>query len=704
MYFVIVFLFEIDYFFLKNTFFRLLPKFSQKYENMQQTDRKPNQLIHETSPYLLQHAYNPVDWYAWGEAAFAKARNEDKPIIVSIGYSACHWCHVMERESFENEAIAEIMNENFVCIKIDREERPDVDQIYMDAVQKMGLQGGWPLNVFLMPNAEPFYGGTYFPARNWALLMKEISRAYAQHYDQLAQSAQEFKEALAESEVAKYNLPSQAPFLNLKELELIFSTLPKHFDYEKGGFGQAPKFPMPSIYQFLLRYLQQTEHGLAYEHLILSLDRMAEGGIYDQIGGGFARYSTDSEWLVPHFEKMLYDNAQLLSLYSDAYSLLGQKNYREIVFQTVQFLKNELKSPENGFYSALDADSEGVEGKFYVWQKQEIEELFGEEAEEVAHYYGITEAGNWEETNILHRKPKLGQKESEVGTEKKQSWDKKLLQKRSERLRPSLDDKILTSWNALTIKGLADAYKVFGEKDFLDLAIKNAEFLEQNLIRGNKVFRTYKNGKANLAAYLDDYASLIQAFVALYQVCFDEKWIAKAHELLKYTLQNFYDPSEEMFFYTDSDGEALIVRKKELFDNVIPASNSVMAQNLYSLGLFFDKSEYIELSDRMLGRVQPLLGKEARHLSNWACLFAERIKPTAEIVVTGENAKEIALELQRKGYFPNRIVLASNEPSSILPLFEGRLGKKETLIYVCRNKTCLMPAQTVAEAWEQIKN
>ncbi len=666
---------------------------------MHQIDRKPNQLIHETSPYLLQHAYNPVDWCAWGEAALAKARNEDKPIIVSIGYSACHWCHVMERESFENEAIAELMNDHFVCIKIDREERPDVDQIYMDAVQKMGLQGGWPLNVFLMPNAEPFYGGTYFPARNWALLLKEISRAYDQHYDQLARSAGEFKEALAESEIAKYNLPSQAPFLNLKQLELIFSTLPKHFDYEKGGFGQAPKFPMPSIYQFLLRYFLQTENGLAYDHLILSLDRMGEGGIYDQIGGGFARYSTDSDWLVPHFEKMLYDNAQLLSLYSEAYSLTRQPNYQDIVFQTVQFLQNELKSPENGFYSALDADSEGVEGKFYVWQKKEIEELFGNEAAEVLDYYGITEVGNWEVTNILNRKPK-----SDTATEKKQNWDKKLLEKRNERIRPSLDDKILTSWNALTIKGLADAYSIFGEKEFLDLAIRNAEFLERNLIQNSKVFRTYKNGKANLAGYLEDYAFLIQAFVALYQVCFEEKWISAAHELLKYTLQNFYDPAEEMFFYTDSEGESLIARKKELFDNVIPASNSVMAQNLYSLGLFFDKTEYIELSDRMLGRVQPLLGKEVRHLSNWACLFAQRIKPTTEIVVTGENAKKIALELQKMAYFPNKIVLASSELSSILPLFEGRLGKKETLIYVCRNKTCLMPVRTVAEAWEQIKN
>ncbi|MFC0183552.1 thioredoxin domain-containing protein [Pseudarcicella hirudinis] len=429
-----------------------------------------NRLSQETSPYLLQHAHNPVNWYPWSEEALHKAKTENKPVLVSIGYSACHWCHVMERESFENEDIARIMNEHFINIKVDREERPDVDAIYMDAVQAMGVNGGWPLNVFLMPDGKPFYGGTYFPPQNWRQMLLAVNNGFSNHFEELQKSAEGFTKNMLFSESEKYGLTIEEKLFSEKGLENMFKKLAFGFDAEWGGFNRAPKFPMPSIWLFMLRYFRSSNNPEALEHLKLTLNKMAQGGIYDQLGGGFARYSVDGEWFCPHFEKMLYDNGQLVSLYAEAYSLTKEPLYKETVYETIEWLSREMVNAEGGFYSALDADSEGVEGKFYTWTRHEIEQILGENAGEFCETYQVTEAGNWEdEVNILWKaEPVLNSKFAES--------IRLLMLARDQRIRPGLDDKVLCSWNALMLKGLVDAYRVFNEDRFLVLAKKQCAF------------------------------------------------------------------------------------------------------------------------------------------------------------------------------------------------------------------------------------
>lgn len=683
----------------------------------QKKEGTPNRLIDATSPYLLQHAYNPVDWYPWGPEALAKAQEEDKPIIVSIGYSACHWCHVMERESFENAHIAKIMNDNFVCIKVDREERPDVDAIYMNAVQAMGMQGGWPLNAFLMPNTEPFYAGTYFPPRNWATLLNKITDIYQKNRQELANSAQKFGESIATSEVIKYGLTQQEAEFTLEDLDQMFEGLAPYFDKELGGMQKAPKFPMPSIYAFLLNYALSTENQdfkrQASQQVKRTLNAIGQGGIYDQIGGGFARYSVDAEWFAPHFEKMLYDNGQLISLYADAYALTKDEYYKNIVFESIEFVARELTSEEGGFYSALDADSEGEEGKFYIWTYEELSTILSDpqDLKLFCAYYKVSNTGNWEKgTNILY--PKISEKEFaelqaiplETLREKLKQWKKQLLEIRDKRIRPGLDDKILTSWNGLMLKGLVDAYRVFQEPKFLEMALQNAQFLLDKVRQEDQLLHSYKNGTAHIIAYLEDYASVIQAYTALYQATFDFKWLKEARRLAKYTIQNFYDAEENMFFFTDAQGEKLIARKKEIFDNVIPASNSMMAQNLYILGLLLDNTEFLDISRKMLSRVKTVMLKNIEYLANWGQLFTWMAKPTAEIAIIGEKYLDFRAELDQR-YFPNKILMGSANPSDRLPLLENRLAIDEkTTLYVCFNKACQLPVHTVPEAWEQIQS
>ncbi|MES2731961.1 MAG: thioredoxin domain-containing protein [Bacteroidota bacterium] len=669
-----------------------------------------NRLAQETSPYLMQHAHNPVDWFPWGSEALAKAQQEDKPIIVSIGYSACHWCHVMERESFENEQVAEIMNQHFVCIKVDREERPDVDAIYMDAVQAMGINGGWPLNVILTPEAKPFYGGTYFPARQWGNLLLQVAEAYQQQKAQLVESAEKFTQQLALSESQKYGLVSANEQYSLEELRSTFAKLASGFDRKLGGMNKAPKFPMPSIYRFMLRYYQLTKDERALNQIKVTLDQIAFGGIYDQVGGGFARYSVDAEWFAPHFEKMLYDNGQLIGLYAEAFSLTKDPLYQEVVYQTIDFVAREMTNAEGGFYSALDADSEGVEGKFYVWTKAELDTLLGADSEWFCDYYHVTEDGNWEHgQNILYR---TRREEVFAGFLKEsvaefrlrlQSAHATLMQARAQRIRPGLDDKVLCSWNALMLNGLVDAYRVFGEADFLTMALRNAEFLQTRMRNGAKLWHTYKDGRASLAGYLEDYALVIEAYLNLYQATFDEKWLTEADHLAKYVTRNFYDEQEELFFFTDAEGEALIARKKELFDNVIPASNSVMANNLYFLGLLLDKPQYTELSAKMLDRVKKLVLTNVQYLTNWACLFTYRVAPTVEIAIVGQEYLQFRQAID-ESFFPNKVLVGTLEESeSSLPLLENRLAQGgKTTVYVCYNKACQLPVSTVAEAWEQV--
>ncbi|MBC8084200.1 MAG: thioredoxin domain-containing protein [Hymenobacter sp.] len=664
-----------------------------------------NRLARESSPYLLQHAHKPVDWYPWGGEALHRAQAEQKPILVSIGYAACHWCHVMERESFENPRIAAVMNAYFVCIKVDREERPDVDQVYMEALQTMGVPGGWPLNVFLTPEAKPFYGGTYLPARGWTQLLTSIGQAYQNEGRQeLDASAEQFARGLQVSELEKYRLPTTTEEFSEAEFRQLVDNLTAKFDRERGGLDRTPKFAMPGIWRFLLRAYQLSGHEPLLAQTNRTLREIAWGGLYDQVGGGFARYSVDAEWRVPHFEKMLYDNGQLISLYAEAYQLTQDKSYREVVYDTVRFIERELTSPDGGFYSSLDADTEGEEGKFYVFSREELRGILGDEEPLAADYYGCTAIGNWEHSrNILHRRQsdndfaEVHQLGSDVLAALVRGWKQKLLAARQQRPRPALDDKLLAGWDALLLQGLLDAYRAFAEPDFLALALRNAHFIQDKLRNGTGLYRSYKNGRATVSGFLEDYALVIQAYTSLYEATFEEAWLREAEILTEYGLAHFFDPAEELFFFTDDTGEQLIARKKELFDNVIPASNSVMAHNLHRLGLHLENSRYAALAAAMLRRVRALAVREPQHLTNWAALYAAQLRPTAEIVIVGPEAAALRRELARH-YLPNT-VLAGTESMSELPLLRGREARHgQTTIYVCFNRTCQQPVHTVAEA------
>jgi uncharacterized protein len=660
------------------------------------TDKKANRLIHTTSPYLLQHAYNPVDWYPWGNEALQKAKQEDKPILVSIGYSACHWCHVMERESFEKNEVAKVMNEYFVCIKVDREERPDIDQIYMEAVQALGVNGGWPLNVFLTPDQKPFFGGTYFSPQTWVQVLTNINKAFLANRVQIEDTAEELRLHLLKSDVERFKQTLSSSELKT-DLSLLFQNLEKRFDRNLGGMNKAPKFVMPTLWLWLLRYHSLNKNEDALHMVTHTLTKMAQGGLYDQLAGGFARYSVDAEWFAPHFEKMLYDNAQLMSLYAEAFSITQSERYKEIVYETFHWLSTEMTSPEGGFYSALDADSEGVEGKFYCWTYPELEAVFGEETNKVATYFQATDEGNWEHgMNIL-----LDIHEGSYPQIK--PIKEKMLQARSKRIRPGLDDKILTGWNAMMIHGLTDAYKTFGDNAFLQLALRNISFLETYLIENGKVFRTYKGKRSDTEGFLEDYAFLIQAYTSLYQVTFNEDWLHKAELWCKYVMENFYDGTEGYFHFNSNTAEQLIARKKDIMDNVIPSSNSVMARNLFRLGVLLDREDWKTISITMTSQLISLIESEPSYMSNWGILLAEITTGFAEVVFVGNDAEQKRKELHTH-YLPFTSTLGTKTKSA-LPLFEGREAKNsETLIYVCFNKTCKLPTTQINEALEQIKH
>ncbi|NOT73780.1 MAG: thioredoxin domain-containing protein [Cyclobacteriaceae bacterium] len=655
-----------------------------------------NRLIHSTSPYLLQHAHNPVDWFEWGKEALEKAKKEDKPILVSIGYSSCHWCHVMERESFENNDIAGIMNEHFVCIKVDREERPDIDQIYMDAVQAMQQQGGWPLNVFLTPDQNPFYGGTYFPPQNWTQLLTQIYKTFEVKRDQINESSEDLRNHLQRSDLSRFAQEPGLEKFTKESLENMYKVLASRFDATWGGMEKSPKFVMPTLWLFLLRYYKMTGNAEALHMVSFTLKKMNMGGLYDQLGGGFSRYSVDGEWFAPHFEKMLYDNGQLVSLYAEAYSITKDELFRDTVYETVGWLKREMMHSEGGFYSALDADSEGVEGKFYTWTYEELTKALGKDLAAAADYFNAHEEGNWEHgMNILLRPDDLS-----VPEEIKKIKEK-LLSVRATRIRPGLDDKILTGWNAMMIQGLVDAYKAFGDESFLALALKNIGFIEANLMEGDRIFRAFKNKRSETEGFLEDYAFLIQAYISLYQVTFDEQWLKKAEASTQYALKNFYDAEEGYFWFSSVKAEKLIAQKKEIFDNVIPSANSVMARNLFHLGILLDNESWKKMATDMTSRLASLIESEPGYSSNWGILFSQITAKTAEIVIVGKKASEIRKELH-KHYLPFALTLGT-ESSSALPLFEGR-GQTDgrTKIYVCRNKVCQLPVETINEALAQL--
>jgi uncharacterized protein YyaL (SSP411 family) len=666
-----------------------------------------NRLIHSTSPYLLQHAHNPVDWFEWGSEAHTKAVAESKPILVSIGYSSCHWCHVMERESFENHDIAAIMNEHFVCIKVDREERPDVDQIYMDAVQAMGMNGGWPLNVFLTPDQKPFYGGTYFQPRPWASLLINLNKAWKEKHAEILQSANDLKNHLNTSDLSRF-ASSTSP-LALKMSDAMFDVLKAKFDTVYGGLDKAPKFVMPSIWEFLLRHYHLTQNQEALNMVDFTLTNVACGGILDQLGGGFARYSVDAHWFAPHFEKMLYDNGQLLSLYSEIYTITKKPLYRETLQSTIAWLQREMTHPDGGFYSALDADTEGAEGKFYVWTYEEFVQTAGPDAELAAAYFNIKPHGNWEHgQNILTTPDSMAEFAQAFQTSEEKvrqaitMASQKLFEKRKGRPAPGLDDKILLGWNAMSIAGLVDAAIALRDEQSLTMATKAMTFLEKNLIHNGTAYRSFKNKHSNTEAFLEDYAFLIKAYLKLYQATFDETYLHQAKTWCTYVIANFYDTADGYFHFSSLQAEKLIARKKEVFDNVIPSGNSVMARNLIWLADYFDKLDWLELANKMITPLSALITGEPAYTSNWGMAMLELVQGLDEIAISGPQYKTYRNEFGEH-FFPFAAFAGANAKST-LPLLENRSAKvDQTLIYVCKNKACRLPVNTISEALKELR-
>jgi uncharacterized protein YyaL (SSP411 family) len=665
-------------------------------------EEQTNQLINETSPYLLQHAHNPVNWHAWNELTLHKAKEENKPILVSIGYSACHWCHVMEIESFEDEEVAKVINENFICIKVDREERPDVDQVYMDAIHLIGGRGGWPLNCFALPDGRPFWGGTYFPKEQWIGILNNVVHLYKTQKIKLEQQAADVTDRIRRNELL---VTEQEDNPNDKELlDDMVQNLSTHFDNKEGGSKGAPKFPMPNNYLFLLKFYSLTKKPEILDHVELTLHKMASGGIYDQIGGGFARYSVDDHWHIPHFEKMLYDNAQLVSLYSEAYRLTKKEFYKQVIIETLEFIQRELTSHEGSFHSALDADSEGEEGKFYVWEKDEIKSIVGTDAEIVFDYFGIGGNAIWEDgKNVMIKAmtfPQLSEKHKKSLNEIAaiiSNSRKILLEKRSKKFGPALDDKVLTSWNALMLKGYVYAYRALGSKDYLVSAEKNASFILRNLKKPDGgLFHNHKNSKSTINGFLEDYAFVIDAFISLYQATFDLVWLTNAKDLLDYTIKHFYNSEAGMFYFTSDENTDLIIRKFEITDNVIPASNSSLANSLFQLSQYYENHEYQRIEEKMFSLVKDKMMKYPSAFTNWGILALNLVYPFYSVAICGENAPQLSKELN-ENYIPN-IQIACSTDESVLPLMKNKFIRNKTLIYVCSASECKQPVETIHEA------
>ncbi|WP_405203647.1 thioredoxin domain-containing protein [Dokdonia sp. LLG6352-1] len=672
-----------------------------------------NDLIKETSPYLLQHAHNPVDWKAWNDETLAQAKKENKLILVSIGYSSCHWCHVMEHESFEDTLVAQFMNENFINIKVDREERPDVDNVYMNAVQLMTGRGGWPLNAVALPDGRPVWGGTYFSKEDWLNALGQVADIYTSDPNKLVEYADKLGTGLAQMDLVTPN-PNKPSFV-IDTLQTSIEKWSRQWDTRQGGLNRAPKFMMPNNYEFLLRYAHQNNDDEILEYVNTTLEQIAFGGVNDQVGGGFARYSVDTKWHIPHFEKMLYDNAQLVSLYSNAYLKTKNPLYKETVYETLEFIKREMTTAQGGFYSALDADSltpdgELEEGAYYVWTEEELKNLVGDDFELFSAYYNINDYGKWENDHYVLIRQDLDTdfiKEYEISLEelttKKSKWREDLLRFReSKKEKPRLDDKILTSWNGLMTKGYVDAYRVFDEKEFLDAALKNANFVVDNLLRKDGgLNRTYKDGKSTINAYLEDYAATIDAFIALFEVTMDEQWLEKAKSLTDYTFTHFQNAENKLFYFTSNEDPTLSSRNTEFYDNVIPSSNSIMAKNIFTLSHYYLDKEYTDTAAAMLNNMQTNFTQSPTSFSNWMDLMLNYTKPYYELVVVGPDAQNILAELEQE-YLPNKLIAATTTASK-QEIFEGRYLEGETLIYVCVNNACKLPVKTVKEALKLIE-
>jgi uncharacterized protein len=675
---------------------------------MEKPDKQANNLQGQTSPYLLQHLYNPVDWYPWGDAALEKARQENKPLLVSIGYSACHWCHVMERESFEDEEVARLMNKYYVCVKVDREERPDIDHLYMNAVQLISGHGGWPLNCFALPDGRPFWGGTYFPREQWVQILTRVAAVFANQHDDVVQQAESLTRGVAQSSFIAQNDATE-PF-SREDADRMYQNMMENMDRELGGTRNAPKFPVPVNYEFLLHYYHHTGRQDALEQVLLTLRQMAMGGIYDQLGGGFARYSVDEHWKVPHFEKMLYDNAQLISLYSKAWKVAPDPMFRDVVYETIAFVQRELSAPNGVFYAALDADSEGEEGLFYIWKEKELDEILGEDAPLLKAFFHVGGKGFWEKGRNILLRTQTHKEFAEAQNISLDRWlrtfrlgKEKLMAARDKRQRPGLDNKVLVSWNGLMIKALADAYAAFGEMPFLVQARHAAGFiLEHAMEPTGKLFRLLSGERPAIDAYLEDYAHLIRGLIRLYEVSKEPHYLKQAHALAEYVMKDFGASDSSLFSFSSAAGERLAAPFFEFHDNVIPSSNSVMAANLFYLSHYFEKPEWARRSREMLRDLKAHLSKYSSSYSNWGILLLHHVYDFYTLVVAGPDAPQKQQAFFEK-YLPNTLMAAGTQPAADLPVFNHRFRDAETWIYVCSQGSCQQPVQTPEDAMEQME-
>ncbi len=664
-----------------------------------------NRLARETSPYLLQHAHNPVDWYPWSEEAFARARAEDKPVLLSVGYSACHWCHVMERESFENPEIAALMNRHFVSVKVDREERPDVDHIYMQAVQSMTGHGGWPMTVFLTPDGQPFYGGTYFPPVDrqgmpgFPRLLTALAEAWTTRRGEVLQQGQQFAAALDESG----RLRAAAGLLTEEILFSAFQGISAQFDEEHGGLGGAPKFPQPMIWEFVLRFAKRSGNPYARRMAHTTLVRMARGGIYDQLGGGFARYSVDAEWLVPHFEKMLYDNAQLASLYLHGWLAFGDAECRRVAEETLDYLLREMTDPSGGFYSATDADSEGHEGKFFVWTADEIREVLGADADVALRYWGVDRGPNFEGRNILYVA-------GEPDPERIAGARARLYAARERRVHPGRDDKVLAAWNGLACRAFAEAGRALGRADYVAAAVRNAEFMLTSMRADGRLLRTWKGGQAKLKGYLEDYAMVTAALVALYEATLERRWLDAARSLADDLLRLFWDDTIDGFWDTGSDHERLIVRPRNLFDNAVPSGSSVAMETLLRLAVITGERSYEARALAALRPMADLMGRHPTAFGRFLCALDFNLGPRVEVALLGpaggDGIESMAAEVFGR-YLPNLVVAGARgtdaEATRGVPLLEGRAAVEgKATAYVCRDYACELPVTDRAALARQL--
>ena len=673
-----------------------------------------NRLINETSPYLLQHAHNPVEWFAWGEEAFAKAKAEDKPILISIGYSACHWCHVMEHESFEDAETARIMNEHFVNIKIDLEERPDVDQIYMTFVQMTTGSGGYPLNVFLTPDRLPFYGGTYFPPVNrynmpsFQRILLSIADAYQNKRDELLSSANEILGEMRNVGLAEFEVNT----LSLDQLDSTFLSFTRSFDAVNGGFGGAPKFPPPMSLEFLLRYFYRTKDVKALEMVEKTCMAMAHGGIYDQLGGGFHRYTVDAIWLTPHFEKMLYDNAQLARIYLHLFQITKDEFYKRIAVETLDYVKREMLDERGGFYTAQDADSEGVEGKFFVWTPEEIAEILGEEDARIfSFYYDVSEHGNFEEKNILNVRGSLETSAEQLQISEDELKEtlvrsrKLLFEEREKRIKPFRDEKVLTAWNGLMLATFAEASAILDRKDYFKVAERNADFILENLQKGGYLLRSFKDGQAKLNAYLEDYANFTDGLTELFQVSGDVKYLKEAKRLADLMIAEFWDEDAGGFYFTANNHEDLLMRSKDYYDNATPSGNSAAADVLLKLSRLTGDEKYERYSITVLRLVAPQIRRYPQAFGRVLSTLEFHLNSTKEIVIIGEKGNELEREVWQE-YLPDKVLILAEKnqiDDELLPLLNNRkmIDGKQTA-YVCENFACQMPVSTREELITQL--